>query len=422
MSKFKEIKKKSKELLEVSSAHGIPNIIRSKNKFIVTMWLAFFVSFLCIGSLLVVRSILDYLKFNTVTTVAIINEPQVPFPAISICGYPSINRSLDETLIKLRFDRLDLNYSSYFDEFQDSVYGKCFRFNSGRNMHNETYSILNSTSAGLPDGLRLDLNLYSQNDYDYGEVLIAIHNQSSPPLDFYNNAYWTISGSWNYYEIGRVFHQQLDEPYSNCLKDINAFNLNKTIVDHIAKLKRKYSQKDCLYLCTNLFALEKSNCNCQSNLDQFNSDCLRKTSKDQMSNTKICITQYLKSFRKDNYEKCQNYCPLECEQNSLFITPYLGVLPETGLIGSMRIGDFGKNNFSDYKQLKKYFVSILIYYKELEYTFISQEAKTETFSFVSNIGGIFGLFLGISFLSFVEILEVLIEIFYILLFKKIQLL
>ena len=67
-------------------------------------------------------------------------------------------------------------------------------------------------------------------------------------------------------------------------------------------------------------------------------------------------------------------------------------------------------------------MSILIYYKELEYIFISQEAKTETFSFVSNIGGIFGLFLGISFLSFVEILEVLIEIFYILLFKKIQLL
>jgi hypothetical protein len=31
------------------------------------------------------------------------------------------------------------------------------------------------------------------------------------------------------------------------------------------------------------------------------------------------------------------------------------------------------------------------------------------FDFISNIGGIFGLFLGISFLSFIEIFEILIE-------------
>jgi len=419
MSKFKEIKEKSKELLEVSSVHGINNIIRSTNKLIVLMWFTFFVLSLCIGSYLVVKSILDYLQFNTVTTVAIINEPEVPFPAVSICGYPSINRSLEQTLIKLRFDRLDLtNYSHYFEEFQDSVYGKCFRFNSGKNIHNETYLILNSASAGLPDGLRLDLKLDSQNDYDYGEALVAIHNQSSTTLDIYNNAYWTIAGSWNYYEIGRVFHQQLDEPYNNCLKDINTFDSNRTIVDYFAKLNRKYSQKDCFYLCTQLFALEKSNCDCHSSLDQFNSDCLRKTDEEKITDTETCITQYLKTFRRIQHEKCQNYCPLECDQNSLTITPYLSVLPETGWIGRMRKSSFGMSNFSEYKQLKKNFVSILVYYKELQYTLISQEAKTEAFCFVSNIGGILGLFLGISFLSFVEILEVLIEIFYILLFKN----
>ena len=39
------------------------------------------------------------------------------------------------------------------------------------------------------------------------------------------------------------------------------------------------------------------------------------------------------------------------------------------------------------------------------------------FNFISNIGGILGLFLGISFLSFIEIFEIIFEIMFII-FKK----
>jgi hypothetical protein len=41
---------------------------------------------------------------------------------------------------------------------------------------------------------------------------------------------------------------------------------------------------------------------------------------------------------------------------------------------------------------------------------ISEKAKTEPYNFISNIGGTLGLFLGISFLSFIEILEIIYEI------------
>jgi hypothetical protein len=39
------------------------------------------------------------------------------------------------------------------------------------------------------------------------------------------------------------------------------------------------------------------------------------------------------------------------------------------------------------------------------------------FNFISNIGGILGVFLGISFLSFIEIFEIIFEIIFIF-FKK----
>ena len=47
----------------------------------------------------------------------------------------------------------------------------------------------------------------------------------------------------------------------------------------------------------------------------------------------------------------------------------------------------------------------------MKYMLVSQEVKTETFNMISNIGGILGVFLGISFLSFIEIFEILYEVF-----------
>jgi hypothetical protein len=55
-----------------------------------------------------------------------------------------------------------------------------------------------------------------------------------------------------------------------------------------------------------------------------------------------------------------------------------------------------------------------VFYKEFKYTYIGQEARTEGFTFASNVGGILGLFLGISFMSFLEIAEILIDVFFIL--------
>ena len=82
-------------------------------------------------------------------------------------------------------------------------------------------------------------------------------------------------GSWNYFQIERVFYQQLDEPYSNCLKDIQSFKKNKLIIDFIITSKRTYSQEDYFYLCSHLFALEESNCGCKSTLSDFDKDCLK---------------------------------------------------------------------------------------------------------------------------------------------------
>ena len=113
-----------------------------------------------------------------------------------------------------------------------------------------------------------------------------------------NDVYWLKPGSWNMFQIDRVFTKQLGEPYNDCLKDTSLFKKNKTIIDLIKILNRIYSQSDCFYFCSQLFALEESNCGCNSSLKSFENDCTQ-YEYDIETNTTQCIYKYLKEFRKN---------------------------------------------------------------------------------------------------------------------------
>ena len=127
------------------------------------------------------------------------------------------------------------------------------------------------------------------------------------------------------------------------------------------------------------------------------------------------MAEYLKDFRKrDQFEKCAKYCPLECDSVSYSITPNQKALLGSGNISEKHIiiNSFNLSNITTYEEPRKHYIQIVVYYKELEYTLISKEPQTESFSFVSKIGGILSLFLGISFLSLIEIFEIIIECFF----------
>jgi hypothetical protein len=421
-SKKEKIKEKSIELLTCSTCHGIPNIIRSSNSIVILMWFLFLVTSSLLGIYFTIDAILDYLSFRTETKMDLINEVNSQFPTVSFCFNPSISFSPNESITRLRFDRVDFNktdFSLYFQEFIDPEYGSCWRFNSGTNYYNQTYEILSSTSSGLSYGVRIDLYLDKQDKYDFIDVLVSIHNRSLPPLELRNGGgLWGSTGSMSNFQVERIFNQLLDAPYSSCLKDVNLFKMNKTLINLISGQNRTYAQKDCLFYCSYLHALEDNNCGCNSTLEDFAKNCQRKPF-ELYNTTKNCIAAYLKEFRKNKSEKCNQYCPLQCDLISYSITPHTRpILAEGKINENMMIPfQFNLSNLTSYEEAKKHYVQLNVYYKELEYTHISQEAKTETFNFISNIGGILGLFLGISFLSFIEIFEILIECFLIFYFK-----
>jgi amiloride-sensitive sodium channel subunit alpha len=405
-----KIKKRIFELLLKTSAHGLPRLLNSKKLLTTLMWTIVISLSLSAGSYYVVANILEFLNYNTVNTIDIIKSSQLQFPTVSFCFYPLFNLSISDVIIRLRFDTIDeANFSNLFEEFYDPVYGKCFRYNSGKNLYNETIDILNSTTSGSSNGLKIEFNF---NSNDLVEMIVFIHNHSLPPYGMESGGYWMRPGYWSYYEVSTIFYSNLDEPFSKCLKDVQKFIYNKTIINYILKSKRIYNQNDCFYLCSHLYAIEESNCKCNATLNNFDKDCVKQFFDIKANDTKNCVSNYLSQFRvKLESEKCEQYCPLECDSTEYIINNYIEPFPSVGNISERTKNQYSYfNNFSTYEELNMNIASVRVYFKNLKYTSVKTEPKTQTFTLISNIGGLFGVFLGISFLSFVEIFEILFEI------------
>lgn len=59
---------------------------------------------------------------------------------------------------------------------------------------------------------------------------------------------------------------------------------------------------------------------------------------------------------------------------------------------------------------KQSLLALNVYFDDLKYTLISESPKTSIFDLIANIGSALGLFIGISLLSFFEILEYILEL------------
>jgi hypothetical protein len=106
-------------------------------------------------------------------------------------------------------------------------------------------------------------------------------------------------------------------------------------------------------------------------------------------------------------------CPLECETTKYTVSSSMSSPISPNFIhflkNSSKVRNYYGLNITD-QQFGSSIVSFYINYDELEYTEIVEMPSYTLTILISNIGGTFGLFLGVSVLSFVEIIEIVIEI------------
>jgi hypothetical protein len=125
----------------------------------------------------VILNILDYLKYDTTTSLQTVYESEPEFPTISFClkqkwGTDGSSKNFEIEIGYIWFNNQDLinEWQNHLETYQDLVYGQCYRFNSGLNMSNQSIPFKKLKTIGRDDGLWLDIN--SKSNPNTTETLI----------------------------------------------------------------------------------------------------------------------------------------------------------------------------------------------------------------------------------------------------------
>jgi hypothetical protein len=417
LSKIERLKVKASNLIISSTSHGLPNIFRTQRISLKIMWLFFFVMCTCIGFFMVYSTISNYLKYEVVTRIEVINEIPAEFPSVTI-----INSKDPQSINPLKDQMPFCSFNSEpctendFETIYDNYGFVSFKFKKKL-----TYL------TGISNGLLLIMFTNGTKGWGNDGIQVIIHNDTIDP-EFYmgasQNGEVVANGFYNKISINRVFSEKLGPPYSTCIKNVNDIDaFHSDLYKYMLKNTNfTYRQKDCFNYCMGREMHKKVN----------------KTN-NKIENFYNVLYHYLKlmqdgSFKKESHvndfyfkllkgkvkEICSIYCPLECDSIRYDLTISKSKFLIDNFIFQMKSGQYPINEFFDRITLKdtQNIVVVSINYKELEYTNIKEIPKMDFFDLISNIGGNLGLFIGISFLSFAEIIEFLIEAIYIICEKR----
>lgn len=436
-----KIKNAIADVVLSSTSHGIPNVVRSPRPSLKILWTLSTVVSAGFCCYLITQNIMSYLNFDVTTTIRVKKETSSLFPTITLCNlnafttdytvntfiksfspdvknmmgyFPwlnfylstimnndlQMNRSMfgdskEKLLVESYFDVLLINQSELSYYFHP-LYGNCYQFNSGKDQNGNEIALKRVTKNDRITGFRSVLNVsihpqIKEYVYDIGAVLM-IHNSSISPFSVHGitlgaNIITNI-------EISRQFSKQQPKPYSNCDGDTDKIeNFDSDIYKLILEKNVYYTQKYCIAQCYQRELANKCNCSDAAIESIFDKQACNFTSK--------CANETFNTFFEASYieKTCMPICPLECEE-MIFKK-----------VVSIQTVDYEKEEFKD-------LAFVNVYYENIGYTEIEETPTTTIVSLISNIGGIAGLFLGVSFLSLVELVEILFQVFYILIEKK----
>ena len=130
---------------------------------------------------------------------------------------------------------------------------------------------------------------------------------------------------------------------------------------------------------------------------------------------------------------CYPKCPLECTEVIYQLKTNQATYPnawyadrllnDTNFI-KLVVNNSGQNTTAlpepDYESLTHTLLMINLYYEEMFYNYINETPGMNFELMLACIGGNMGLFLGCSLLFFVELIEILFNVIYIIIFKKLK--
>lgn len=329
--------------------------------------------------------------------------------------------SLKNNLISCQYGNEPCS-SDDFESVELTEFQKCFRFNSGRDFYGNRTSIRDVRRYGRENGLKLELFIGQPEDCKsplsskFG-LILYVHNNTYSVWEE-NNGVELLPGYETDVAIDRTVLSKMPDPYSECIinNDPSLYTSQKAVQDTF-EIAGTYTQQSCLQICYQKFLLLTYKCY-DGLLPFYNGTSEKPCGRiiDSFSNM-VYSDKIL--FYKEQNQKCLDQCPLECESVSYKATLSSTEFPSLTYAEVVRL----KVNLTDpdvtdsdvdtenagYSTLRESVISVNVFYKSDMITMINERPQTAPGDLISNLGGTLGLFLGISFLSFVELLEIISE-------------
>ena len=338
-----------------------------------------------------------------------------------------LSHSLKDILLSCSFNLERCSANNFTWKF-DSTYGNCYEFNSGFDASGHKADLIKSSVVGQMYGLSLEIysnyyeNLTILNKFNGGSGLLIRIDNSSYLTDHNYDGIRASPGVQTDIIIDRSSEFNLPKPYSDCEIDdsYSATTFDSDLFTLIAKSQYKYTQQLCLGQCFQKHVIKYCNCT-DTLLSLYDVDYC--TTNDQL---KCLVDVFVNKFISNDFlgANCLPLCPLECYQRKFKVSTSM-----SRLSGDL-YADFIKQN----KNLSDDFVTksintdtakdsitaVNIYYGSLSYTLSTESPKLDLVSLLATIGGNLGLFLGLSLFTLCEIIEILIDLYFLKRRKKIS--
>ena len=334
-------------------------------------------------------AVTDYYHYDKITNIERVTANNVTFPAVTICNYQRYQKDLYDNGHLINSSNLTLLndkkpilknfinwkftnfYSSelntYLDVSEHLEYVKipdlleCLRFNGVTNKSIELFAV-NKTEDLFSISFN---NSYTESTSMNRYFTYKIVNKLSVFIaDNYLNSFdklepYILERNNRYdFDIAKeTVETKLPEPYNQCKESFSV---------------KQYHQSNCLDTCLYKEIRSKYNCSFLLNLYSF----------DGFKQCDNFISFYKKEFAKI----CLQECPLESCHSEKY----------TSILKMYSSGGFTALRFSFY---------------DFSTLNITQIPKTDMFTFINNVGGGLGLFMGIAFPNLIEFLQFISEIF-----------
>ena len=461
-NKFDKIKKSIKEWSLLSSLQCLPKVFQYENIFIRILWFIILIIFSFGTCFFLIRTIFDYLEFDVVSQIRVYNEQTLVYPVISICEVnPFTSKEaenilseckIEDTNIYQKFNPEDflgnlkiqtlaskfLNYLSYgmyrafnlsdreklslgnslksriqlctFDNQPcdknsfvwvfNYFYGNCIMFNSNKSIAKHTQI------SGSLYGLLVQMsNITNHNKYPtYYASGLRVFVTDTSFLTQSSQQTLIETGKATTIEIKKTLTHREPRPYSQC-QDLSEFKSD--LYDQLKKSGAIYRQTYCFELCLQRIIMEK--CQCFSlTLPIFDGKSFRTC---HNSSERSCLYDIIMKTSDKLEENCISECPLECDNVKYDLTSSTLTFPNDEFFQSIKnySEEYTNMTLNEYRQSN---LLLNIFFTSKEYTDIRDIPKISVIDLISNLGGVVGIFLGMSIFTCVEIIELILKIIF----------